>query len=191
MSRIFSAVRRLRAKKQFATNSCAEMKKIVFLSNAKCRNSGDRNHIKIGNHCTIGASFIALCNGTIYVGDNVYIGPNTVIESKENVTIGNNVIIANDVLICDNNNHPTEPEQRLKMSQCADYLRDPLWSWETAASKPVVIKENVWIGRDARILKGVTIGEGSIVALGAIVTHDVPPYSVVAGNPAMVVKSLK
>ena len=76
------------------------------------------------------------------------------------------------------------------MSECEDFMRDSLWSWEYAESKPIVIKDNVWIGRDCRILKGVTVGEGSIVALGAIVTKDVPPYTVVAGNPAKVVKQL-
>ena len=79
---------------------------------------------------------------------------------------------------------------RLKMSQCDSFLTDELWSWKYADSLPIVIEDNVWIGRDSRILKGVTVGKGSIVALGAIVTHDVPPYCVVAGNPAKVVKRL-
>jgi ABC-type sugar transport system ATPase subunit len=52
------------------------------------------------------------------------------------------------------------------------------------------VQENVWIGRDSRILKGVTVGKGAIVALSAVVTHDVPPYTVVACNPARVVKQL-
>ena len=76
------------------------------------------------------------------------------------------------------------------MSFCDNFMTDKLWSWEFAESSPIKICDNVWIGRDARILKGVTIGEGSIVALGAIVTKDVPPYSIVAGNPASVVKYL-
>jgi acetyltransferase-like isoleucine patch superfamily enzyme len=54
-----------------------------------------------------------------------------------------------------------------------------------------MIEDKVWIGMDALILKGVTIGEGSVVAARSVVTKDVPPYSLVAGNPARVVKSLK
>jgi acetyltransferase-like isoleucine patch superfamily enzyme len=61
-----------------------------------------------------------------------------------------------------------------------------LWSVEYAESSPVIIEDSVWIGRDVRVLKGVTIGEGSIVAAGAIVTKDVPPYSLCYGNPAKV-----
>nr|WP_243425786.1 DapH/DapD/GlmU-related protein [Faecalicatena contorta] len=65
-----------------------------------------------------------------------------------------------------------------------------LWTWEHAQSNPVIIEDNVWIGRDAVIMKGVTVGQGSIVALRAVVVDDVPPYSIVAGNPAKVVKRL-
>lgn len=56
---------------------------------------------------------------------------------------------------------------------------------------PVIINKNVWVGDKASILSGVTIGEGSIVAANAVVTKDVPAYSVVAGNPAKVIKNLR
>ena len=127
----------------------------------------------------------------IEIGNNFFIGSNTCIHAKESVLIGDNVIISNNVLITDNNNHPTSPAKRIEMSKCQNYQTDPLWSWENADSAPVYISDNVWIGRDAVILKGVTIGKGSIVGLRAVVTHDVPPYSVVAGNPARVVKILQ
>lgn len=167
-----------------------DKKSVVFLPTAKCRNSGVKSNIHIGSHCTIGGNFIALFGGVISIGNNVYVGPNTIIEAKEGVYVEDNVIIANNVLICDNNNHPVSPADRMKMSECSNYLTDPLWSWKDAVSKEIRIETNVWIGRDSRILKGVTVGKGSIVALGAVVTHDVPPYSIVAGNPAKVVKIL-
>lgn len=179
-----------RAKKQFKKHAIVSSN-MVFLPGASCRNSGNYANVLIKDHCTIGASFIALFGGKITVDENTYIGGGTVLQSKERITIGKNVIVANNVLLVDNNNHPTAPEERMKMSQCNDFLNDDLWSWKYAESKPIIIEDNVWIGRDSRILKGVKIGKGSIVALGAIVTHDVPPYSVVAGNPAKVVKKLK
>ena len=162
----------------------------VYLQGAQCINTGSRDHVTIKSHCTIGAQFVCKFGGKIFVDQNTYIGPGTIIQSKESIAIGNNVIIANNVVIMDNNNHPTDPQMRMKMSACSDYMNDELWSWKYSESAPVVIEENVWIGRDARIMKGVTIGKGSIVALGAIVTHDVPSYCVVAGNPAKVVKHL-
>lgn len=190
---IFTRIKKwLRVK---AVNSVFQRRAVVaadvtFTASASCQNSGPRESVTIGEHCTIGALFLTGCGGKITVGENTYIGPKTSIQAKESISIGKNVIIANDVVIIDNNNHPTSPEMRLKMSQCRDFLHDDLWSWNYASSAPVVIEENVWIGRDARILKGVTVGKGAIVALGAVVTHDVPEYCVVAGNPAKVVKEL-
>ena len=64
------------------------------------------------------------------------------------------------------------------------------WKWKYADSAPIVIEDNVWIGEYSAILKGVTIGTGSIVASHAVVTKDVPPYTIVAGNPARVVKEI-
>lgn len=162
----------------------------VYLDTATCLNTGKKEDLTIGNHCSVGASFYCMCGGRISVGENTYIGPGSSIQAKDSIVISNNVIIANNVVITDNNNHPTSPEMRLKMSACQDYMNDELWTWKYAESAPIVIEENVWIGRDARILKGVTVGKGAIVALGAIVTHDVPAYTVVAGNPAKVVKRL-
>lgn len=156
-----------------------------------CHNTGPKENVTIGDHCTIAALLQAFYGGKISIGKNTYIGPNSIIQSKESVVVGENVIIANSVLIVDNNNHPTDPAMRLKMSACEDFMNDELWSWKYAESKPIIIEDNVWIGRDSRILKGVTVGKGSIVALGAVVTKDVPPYTIVAGNPAKVVKQLE
>lgn len=145
----------------------------------------------IGNHGFVSCGFYALNNGEIEIGNNIFIGVGTTIQAKEKVKIGNNVIIANNVIIVDNNNHPISPEMRLKMSDCSDYMKDELWSWKYAESKPIYIEDNVWIGRNSVIMKGVTIGKGSIIALGTIVTKDVPKYCIVAGNPAKIVKRLK
>lgn len=162
----------------------------VFFTCAHCCNSGGQENIRIGRHCYIGANFQVWKNGKITIGNSVYIGGATTLQCKESISIADNVIIANNAMLIDNNNHPTSPTMRMKMSQCTDFLNDLLWSWDYADSAPIVIEENVWIGRDTRIMKGVTIGKGSIIALGAVVTHDVPPYTVVAGNPARIVKEL-
>ena len=161
-----------------------------FMLGASCRNNSAKENITLGKHTLVGGTLIALCGGEITIGDNVYIGQGTSIQAKEKIVVSSNVIIANNVILLDNNNHPVSPEMRLKMSACGDFINDELWSWKYAESAPVVIEENVWIGRDARIMKGVTVGEGSVVALGAVVTHNVPAYCVVAGNPARVVKEL-
>lgn len=183
-------IRDRKYKTAFCKKANVNKSSLTTIGAVLCYNTGPKENVTIGDHCTIGGLFQAFCGGKIFIGKNTYIGPSTVIQSKESVSIGESVIIANNVLIVDNNNHPVDPVMRLKMSACEDFMNDELWSWKYAASKPIVIEENVWIGRDSRILKGVTVGKGSIVALGAVVTKDVPPYTVVAGNPAKVVKRL-
>jgi len=66
-----------------------------------------------------------------------------------------------------------------------------LWHAKHSDYAPIKIHDNVWIGERAIILKGVTIGKGAIIAIGAVVTKDVPEYAIVAGNPARIVKYLK
>ncbi len=136
----------------------------------------------MGTLCVMGA-------GRIRIGSHTTIRYATTIESVVGVTIGRDVIVSNHVLITDNNNHPTDPGQRLAMSRSGFY--GDLWHWRHAECKPVVVGDNVWIGRGAVILKGVTIGAGAVVGCQAVVTADVPPYALVAGNPARVVKQLE
>lgn len=106
----------------------------------------------------------------ITIGRNCSIGDRTEIHAGEHVQIGNNVIIAWDCVIMDRDYHST--------GQGGEILR------------PVTIGDNVWIGCRAIILKGVTIEEGAVVAAGAVVTRDVPSFTLVAGNPARVIKEV-
>lgn len=189
--KIFRKIKLRQVNKNFLSKVSADKKELNILINARSVNTGPKENIVIGKHCTVDCVLRTLFGGKIVIGDNNFISYHTELQSAELIKIGNNVIISNNVLITDNNNHPTDPKMRLNMSKADNYLNSELWSWQYADKKPVIIEDNVWIGRDARILKGVTIGEGSIVALGAVVTHDVPKYSVVAGNPARVVKTLE
>lgn len=148
---------------------------------------GDKSEIHLGNNSVMNCSLYAI-NGKITIGDNAYIGHSDIMASEE-IKIGKNVIVSDDCIIMDNNNHPTSMHQRIRMSECHDFF-GPLWNWDSADSKPVSIEDNVWIGKRAIILKGVTIGKGAIVAIGAVVTKDVPPLTIVGGNPARILKSL-
>ena len=165
--------------------------KTVVNSASGIKNSGPKENIKISKHCVFYGVIYALCGGRVIVGENTYIGTKAYILAKEEVRIGTGCMIANDVVICDNNTHPIDPEARWQMSLCDDFINDEKWSWKDSASAPVILEDNTWIGRRAMIMKGVTVGKGSIVGAGAVVTHDVPPYTVAAGNPAKVVKELK
>ena len=177
-----------KARYSFINNSCLGDNAIIDAS-ARCINlTHMKENIKIGKNSNIKGKIYVCENGKIDIGDYFYIGQNSMVGAVEKITIGNCVIISNDVRIYDNNNHPTSPKFREKMSMNG-YSNDN-WSWRWADSAPVIIEDNVWIGQYSTILKGVTIGKGSIVATKAVVTKDVPPYSIVAGNPAKVVKKI-
>ncbi len=111
--------------------------------------------------------------GSITIGDYVMISPGTRISACFSIEIGHSVMMANGVYITDSDWHGVYDRTR----------RD-------SAHKPVSIADNVWLGDHCTVLKGVTIGENSIVAAGAVVSRDVPPDVIVAGNPAKVVKQL-
>ncbi|OQY60342.1 MAG: acyltransferase [Desulfobacteraceae bacterium 4572_88] len=106
----------------------------------------------------------------ITIGNNVGISGAT-ISSAANVDIGDNVLIGSGAMITDNDAHPINPEKR--MSEAFE-----------AIAKPVKIENDVFIGARSVILKGVTIGKGSVVGAGSVVTNDVEAYAIVAGNPA-------
>ena len=175
-------------KKSLFKRNASFGKNLEICSDSICHSDGDKN-ITIGDHCRIFAHIYSQDGGKVKIGDHTCIYLKTVIGSVNNITIGNYVIISNHVHIYDNNNHPTSPEARKQM--CIDGFEGDAWQWKHADSKPIVIEDNVWIGEYAMILKGVTVGEGSIVAAHAVVTKDVPPYSIVAGNPARVVKKIE
>jgi acetyltransferase-like isoleucine patch superfamily enzyme len=111
--------------------------------------------------------------GKIKIGDYVLISPGCRISAGAGITIGNSVMIANGVYIADSDWHGVY--DRTKRSD---------------QDTPIVIKDNAWIGDHATVLKGVTIGQNSIVGACAVVTRDVPDNVVVAGNPAKIVKHL-
>ena len=146
----------------------------------------------IGKHvsCYAGCSFAIGENGRCKVGDFTLLN-GALIMAEDKIEIGSHCLVSWNVGIADSDFHPLEPAQRLIDAQAlAPYFKNrPARPKLTTA--PVMIADNVWIGMNAVILKGVTIGENSVVAAGAVVTKNVEPNTVVAGNPAVVVKRFR
>lgn len=113
-------------------------------------------------------------------GDNSSFGDEGHITCINKIQIGHGVRIGRKVFITDNA-HGTSERKLLDIPA----IKRPLIS-----KGPVIIEDNVWIGEMACIMPGVTIGRGSIIGANAVVTHDIPAYSLAAGNPAKVVKQL-
>jgi len=156
-------------------------------SNIELSFGSKKEDISIGNRLILKGSLRSEVGGKIKIGNYCYIQSNVVIGAAEYIEIGDYVSISANVRIIDNNDHPIQPDDRKikSHSRPGDILR----SWKYAESKPIIVKDNVWIGINSRVNKGVTIGENSIVAANSVVTKDVPKNCIVAGNPARVVKT--
>lgn len=121
---------------------------------------------------TIGASKV-FDSPLLEIGNNSTIGYGTTISVAKQVTIGNSVMIGPCCIIMDNDDHPIDPARRL--------MREPVNAEDV---KPVTIGNNVWIGAYCAILKGVTIGDNSIISAHSVIVRDVLPNCIYAGNPA-------
>ena len=123
-------------------------------------------------------------NSRVSIGDRSFIGAAAIVCAGQ-IEIGNDVLVAWGCTIVDHNSHSTRWALRKN-----DVLawRSGEKDWGSVLIKPVKICDKAWIGFNAIVLKGVTIGEGAIVGAGSVVTSDVPPYAVVAGNPAQTVR---
>jgi acetyltransferase-like isoleucine patch superfamily enzyme len=148
-------------------------------------------YIKIGGHSCIRAEL--LCaerdGGKIIIGENCYLGEHTRVLASDKIKIGNNVLIAHNCNIFDNDTHPIDTYERREDAEKI------IWKgqhdeYSTLRKSPIEIGNDVWIGCNCIILKGVKIGDGSIVAAGSVVTKDVPANVIVGGNPARILKKL-
>jgi len=150
----------------------------------------DRTKIEIGKESSImGELTVFTYGGNIKIGNNCFVGPDTRIWSGENISLGNNVLISHNVNIMDfaheiaaadraegfrnffNNSHPGEKGK--------------------IPTRPITIEDDVAIYAGCNIVMGVTIGKGSVISAGSVVIKDVPPFSLVIGNPAKVVWKTK
>jgi len=132
-----------------------------------------------GQYCRIEAGDGNGSGPTLRIGKRVQINDRCHLAALCSVTIGDDVLVASNVFISDHDHGDTSAAQ-LGLPPAR---RDLVWA-------AVTIENNAWIGENAVILKGVTVGHSSIVAAGAVVTRDVPPFSVAAGVPARVVKRM-
>lgn len=140
-----------------------------------------RNHngkVTIGRRSTLWPNvvfdFDAAASGTtprIEIGECTALGDRTEIHCGSNVKIGNHVAISWDCIIMESDYHAA--------------------GGSDVVPRPIVIEDEAWIGCRVIILKGVTVGRGAIIGAGSVVTKDVPPYTLAAGNPAKVIKSVE
>ncbi len=160
---------------RFYLRKASKMGKIVFTKRKP--DIENQGYLELGNVVRIWSN-VNRCRlavkkgGKLIIGNNVRLnGP--IISASNEIRIGNNCRIAPQVYLMDGDFHAVE--NRLSAGK----------------SKPIIIEDDAWLATRCMVLKGVTIGKGAVVAAGAVVTKDVPPYTMVAGVPAKPVKQIK
>lgn len=144
---------------------------------------GENTHVR-------GTLLIYKYGGKITIGNNCYIGDGSRIWSGDEISIGNQVLIAHNVNIVDTQAHELDSNER--NLRYLSLIKDGPWTDKgNIETRPIIIHNKAWISFNVIILKGVTIGEGAIIAAGSVVVKDVAPYTMVAGNPAAFVKNVK
>jgi len=109
---------------------------------------------------------------TLSIGDHVYMNAGKSIEAWHDVQIGSHVLMAPFASIIDDDRHEVEPDAVLYKG-------------------PTIVGNNVWLGRNAALMPGVTVGDGSVIGVNSVVTRDIPPNSFAAGAPARVIRKLE
>ena len=156
----------------------------------------DRLYVKIAGPGMINARIVfESAGGLVEIGERCHFGGGSII-CREGVTIGKDVTLGWGVVLYDHDSNTLDWQQRARMVRhfydhygkpdCYDCI-----DWSGVRAAPITIGDRAWIGFDAVILKGVRIGEGAVVGARSVVTHDVEPYMVVAGNPARTVKRIE
>lgn len=164
--------------------------------NISVRNpSKGKKYILIGENCHITGNFIfEIKEGKITIGNRTFIGGGTFICIDE-IQIGSDVMFSWGCTVVDNNSHShiwserkndvTDWKSGLDENKIGAYK-----DWSSVKRGKIIIKDKAWIGFNSIILKGVTIGEGAIVGAGSVISKDVPDWTVVAGNPAKIIREI-
>lgn len=177
------------------SNNLVKIKKSNLVFNVPSNSDVMLHRISGLTGCTlnVGSESIIYChisfdkpNATVNIGDRTFIGKSNIVCAS-NVSIGNDVLISWGCAIVDHNSHSTIWKER--ENDVKNWKKNTK-EWNNVNISPILVMDKVWIGFNVILLKGVTIGEGAVVGAGSVVTKDVPPWTIVAGNPARVIREL-
>lgn len=181
-AKILNAVARVRTKRKLVLRTGSETSLMLWKVSPV-----SNNVLTIGNNSIIRCHInFDRTGASVTIGDRTYIGASHLVAS-ERIELGDDILISWGVTIVDHNSHSLLWSER--EGDVVAYGKGEK-DWTHVSTKPVRIENKAWIGFNAIILKGVTVGEGAVVAAGAVVTKDVAPYTVVAGNPAVPIRTL-
>lgn len=143
--------------------------------------SGLPDRVVIGDYCNLDARVYCNARGRITIGNHVYMNSTAVLRCDHRIAVGSNCLFGPNVRLWDTNNHPMSVSARER--QARETALKTIDSYESDGG-PIVVADSVWLCMDTIVLANVTIGYGSIVAAGSIVTSDIPAMTLAAGIPA-------
>jgi acetyltransferase-like isoleucine patch superfamily enzyme len=145
--------------------------------------------ISIGESCLIhGQLVLERSESRISIGSNSFVGGGTTLDCTLSITLDDDVLLSYGCIVSDCDNHSSKLS--LRKDDLAAWMSNSRRNWNHSPMAPVRLCRGAWIGARSIILKGVTIGEGAVVGAGSVVTRDIPSYTVVAGNPARIIREL-
>jgi acetyltransferase-like isoleucine patch superfamily enzyme len=149
----------------------------------------DPSAISVGSNSKIAGQLLIFAHGgRIQIGAQCFVGEGTRIWSANSITIGDRVLISHNVNVHDTNSHSLSANLR-NQHLLTMYANGHPAHLPDVPDSPIVVEDDVWIGFNAMVMKGVRIGKGAIVGAGSVVTKDVLPFTVVVGNPARCIGS--
>lgn len=165
---------------------------VKLLPNATIENLSEKKQlICIGENSVIRGQLLIFAHaGKIEMGKDCYLGEGSRLWSADSIKIGNRVLISHNVNIHDTNSHSLNSVLRHKHFIKLMSEGHPIVNEVDINSKAIIIEDDVWVGFNSTILKGVRIGKGAVVAACSVVTKDVPELVIVAGNPAKILKKI-
>lgn len=148
----------------------------------------DKSKIVIGKNTVVHGSLLVFgFGGEIEIGDNSFIGPNSNIWSAKKIKIGSYVLVSHNVNVLDNISHPKNHIDRMKDWDKIRTIGLPPEDEYDLKEQEIIIEDNVWIGYNCSVSRGLTIGKGAIIGSNTIVTKDVPAFAILVGNPAKII----
>ena len=145
--------------------------------------------LSIGSDSNIEAAIVFETQGAeVRIGSRSHLGGGALLDAACGIEIGDDVLIAFEVLIMDHDSHALRFNQRRHVVR--NWMKGTK-DWTHVTRRPVRNSDKAWLGARTIVLKGVTIGEGSVTGAGSVVTSDVPAWTLVAGNPARIIRRLR
>jgi acetyltransferase-like isoleucine patch superfamily enzyme len=146
--------------------------------------------IHVGRGCLVQGDLVAETPASrIVLEDNVFVGGGTLVDCAISILMEEDVLVSHGCLLADSDNHSSR--YSVRRHDLAQWRAGGQHDWASTPRAPIRLLRGAWIGARAIVLKGVTVGEGAVVGAGSVVTRDVPPYSIVGGNPAVVIRALQ